>query len=358
VPNLWKHHKETIQEENKLITLVSIGINSHQDLSLKGIQAAREADKVYAETYTMKLDTTIPELEEVIGKKITPLKRNGMEEQADQLLQEAKTCNIAILVGGDALSATTHISLLLDAREDGVETKVIHGSSIFTSITDTGLSLYKFGKTVTIPLPEKGPVDTAIRTVKENYENGLHTLILLDLNMAEEKYLTIPHAIQRLIDTGEFNPETLLVGAARLGSRFPTIKADTAQELLHIDFGEPPHTIIAPGKLHFMEEEALESLADCPRKVIQNHNPVGETDRLITKYSVGCRRVLDELETRHLPVEITLEQVQELLKHTENYLYDAEYYRVDKKATALTCVAYAEGILDALKLLGVVDFEW
>ncbi len=341
-----------------MITLISIGINSHLDLSLKGIQAAQEADKVYAETYTMKLDTTIPELEETIGKKITPLLRNGMEEQADQLLREAKKQDIAILVGGDALSATTHISLLLDAVEDGIETKVVHGSSIFTSITDTGLSIYKFGKTVTIPLPEKGPVDTAIRTIKENYENGLHTLLLLDLNMAEDKYLSIPKAIKRLIDTGEFNPDTLLIGAARLGSRFPVIKADTATELLHVDFGDAPHTIIVPGKLHFMEEEALEKLAGCPRKVIQNHNPVGETDRLISKYSVGCREVLDRLEKRHLPAKITEEQVDELLKHTENYLYDGEYYRTDKKATALTCVAYAEGILDALKLLGIVDFEW
>jgi hypothetical protein len=107
-----------------------------------------------------------------------------------------------------------------------------------------------------------------------------------------------------------------------------------------------------------MEEDALEALAGCPRKVIQNHNPVGETDRLITKYSVGCRKVLDALEKKHLPREITSEQVDELLKHVENYLYDGEYYRIDKKATALTCVAYAEGILDALKLMGIVDFEW
>ncbi|MBD3171368.1 DUF357 domain-containing protein, partial [Candidatus Bathyarchaeota archaeon] len=37
---------------------------------------------------------------------------------------------------------------------------------------------------------------------------------------------------------------------------------------------------------------------------------------------------------------------------------DAEYYRTDKKPTALTCVAYSEGILDALKLLGILEFEW
>ncbi len=138
----------------------------------------------------MKLDTTIPELEETIGKPITPLQRNGLEEQADQLLKEAKTKHVAILVGGDALSATTHISLLLDAHDDKIETQVIHGSSIFTAITDTGLSLYKYGKTVTIALPEKGPVDTAIRTIKENSEHGLHTLLLLDLNMRGKQ---IPH---------------------------------------------------------------------------------------------------------------------------------------------------------------------
>ena len=341
-----------------MITLVSIGLNSHLDLSLRAINAAKNADKIYAETYTMKLETTITELEKTIGKTITPLERNGLEEQADQLLLEGKTKNIAILVGGDALSATTHISLLLDAKDDGTPTQVIHGSSIFTAITDAGLSLYKYGKTVTIPLPEKGPVDTVIRTIKENYEHGLHTLMLLDLNIEREKYLTIPQAIQRLLDTGDLEPDTLLVGVARLGSRNPEIRADTATELIQHDFGDPPYALIAPGRLHFLEEEALEALAGCPRKVIQGHNPIGETDRLITKYTQGCRRVLEELKPLNLPSKITENQVKELLKHTENYLDDAEYYQKDKKPVALTSVAYTEGILDALKLLGIVEFEW
>jgi len=30
-----------------------------------------------------------------------------------------------------------------------------------------------------------------------------------------------------------------------------------AKELLGIDFGKPPHVIVVPGKLHFMEGEAL-----------------------------------------------------------------------------------------------------
>jgi len=341
-----------------MITLISIGLNSHLDLSLQGIKAAQEADKVYAETYTMKLDTTVEELEETIGRRITLLGRNGLEDQADQILREAMDQYVAILVGGDALSATTHISLLLDAREMGIPTRVIHGSSVFTAVTDTGLSIYKFGKTVTIPLPEKGPVDTVIDTIQGNYEQGLHTLLLLDLDAAKGKYLTIPHAIQRLLDSGRFNPETLLVGAARLGSSFPIIKADSAEKLLHHDFGEPPHVLIAPGKLHFIEEEALESIADCPREAIINHNPIGECDRLIDKYTKGCRSVLESLKKNSLPAQVTEAQITELIKHVENYLDDAEYYRLDKKYTALTCVAYGEGILDALKLLGLVEFEW
>jgi diphthine synthase len=341
-----------------MLTLVSLGINSHMDMSLKGLEKAREADRVYAEMYTMKMDTTIEELSELVGKKVTPLPRGGMEEQGEKLIKEAKTQHVVVLVGGDALSATTHISLLLDAKQEGVETGVVHGSSIFTSITDTGLSIYKFGKTVTIPFPEKGPVDTVLRTLKENQEYGFHTLILLDLNMAEDRYLSINKAIQRLFKTEKFSPETLLVGVARLGSDFKTIKAGSAEELSRYDFGDSPHALIAPGNLHFLEEDALVELAGCPREIFQTHKPQGEVDRLIEKYTRGCRKVLAELKKKEYPLEITEEQVMEMLKHTERYLDDAEYYWGEQKAVALTSVAYAEGILDALKLLGIAEFEW
>jgi diphthine synthase len=340
------------------LTLVSIGINSHMDMSLKGVEAARQADRVYAEMYTMKMDTTLHELEELVGKPITPLPRGGMEEKGDELIKTAKEMDVAVLVGGDALSATTHISLLLDAKQEGVETEVIHGSSIFTSITDTGLSIYKFGKTVTVPFPEKGPVDSVLRTLRENHEYGNHTLMLLDLDMAEDRYLSINDAIKRLFETEKFSRDSLLIGVARLGSRFPTIKADTAEALSRYDFGNPPHALIAPGRLHFLEEDALVELAGCPRDIVEAHKVQGEMDRLIAKYTKGCRKVLGEFKNRELPATITEEQVKEMLEHTERYLDDAEYYRGEQKAVALTSVAYAEGILDALKLLGLVEFEW
>ena len=61
--------------------------------------------------------------------------------------------------------------------------------------------------------------------------------------------------------------KTLAVGIARAGSTNPTVKADFLKELLRYDFGEPPHSIIFPGKLHFMEAEALIVLASAPKKL-------------------------------------------------------------------------------------------
>ncbi len=84
----------------------------------------------------------------------------------------------------------------------------------------------------------------------------------------------------------------------------------------------------------------------------------GELDRLIEKYSRGCRKVLDRMELGRLPREVGESQVRELLDHAERYLSDAMYYAGDRKATALASVSYAEGVLDALKLLSLVDFEW
>jgi len=340
------------------LTLISIGLSSHRDLSLRAIEAARQADRVYAETYTMKLDTDPRLLGEAIGRPVQPLTRGQLEEDAGRLLDEAEKGDVAVLVGGDALTATTHISLVVDAVRRGVPVKIIHGASVFTAVAETGLSLYKFGRTVTVPLPEKGPVDSVTRALRENREHGLHTLILLDLDEPNKRYLTIGQAIARLEETGEFNKDTLLVGVARLGSDSQMIRADTAINLKTQDFGDPPHAIVAPGRLHFMEEEALKTLAGCTPELLKDRKVQGETDKLIEKYSVGCRRVLEELKTGPLPKTIDRAGVDELLDHTKRYLDDAEYYRGEDKPVALTSVAYAEGLLDALKLLGLVEFEW
>jgi len=340
------------------LTLISVGLSSHLDLSLRALEAARGAHHVYAEAYTMRLDTTVEALEKTIGRPVTPLQRGGMEEEAPRLLEAAENSNVAILVGGDALAATTHMSLLVDAAKRSIPIKVVHGSSVFTAIAETGLSLYKFGRVVTVPLPDKGSVDTVLSVLKENAEYGLHTLLLLDLDIPAGRYLTVPEAIARLRDSGRFPMSTLMVAAARLGSDAQIIRADTALNLMADDYGDPPYALAVPGQLHFLEEEALQVIAGCPSSLLEGRSVQGEVNGLVEKYIKGCRRVLEALKVAELPVEVKEEAVAGILDHVRRYLEDAEYYRADRKPVALTSVAYAEGVLDALKLLGLADFQW
>ena len=343
------------------LTLISIGLTDEDDLSQRALKEARSCDALYAELYTMILDTDTERLTHAIGKPVKPLTRSQMEENSDALLEEAKQTKVGILIGGDALTATTHLPLLLDAAKKGIKTTVIHGSSILTAIAETGLSLYKFGRTVTLPLPEKAPPDTVLRTLTENKEHGLHTLILLDLDTQKKQAHTIPEAIRILLEaeTPEaYNRDTLTIGVARLGWNNQTIKANTAGGLSNHDFGDPPHAIVVPGRLHFLEAEALKTIGGCPPDALEHHKPASTTDTLIEKYTTGCRKAINELETRDPVKGITLDEVKALIEHAERYLNDADHYAGERKATALASVSYAEGILDALRLLGLVEFEW
>jgi len=50
---------------------------------------------------------------------------------------------------------------------------------------------------------------------------------------------------------------------------------------------------------------------------------------------------------------------EKVLNYAKRYLEDALYYRDQKRfETALASVAYCEGLLDALKLLGMIEFQW
>jgi diphthine synthase len=339
------------------LSLISVGLANEQDMSLRALEEARGCNALYAELYTMKLATTLATLTDLVGKPVALLLRRDLEENSTKIIGEAKSGRIGILIGGDCLSATTHFSLLLEAKTNGVETHIIHGSSIFSAIAETGLSLYKFGRTVTMPFPEKGPADTVLHGIERNLSEGLHTLVLLDLDNEQNKYMSVPQAIMGLIEVG-ISPETLVVGVARLGQPNSIIKAGRATDVALLDFGEAPHSLVVPGPLHFLEEDALKTLANCPRELLKNRDVKPELDRLIDKYIDGCRRVRETMKTTDPTSPPNSAQIRGILDHVDRYLADAEYYRTDKRTTALTSVAYAEGILDALKLLGIADFQW
>jgi hypothetical protein len=82
-------------------------------------------------------------------------------------------------------------------------------------------------------------------------------------------------------------------------------------------------------------------------------------EALTAKYISMAERVLSELKRTETPITLTEESVADVLRWAVDYLEDAKYYKAqDKLETSLTSVAYCEGLLDALRLLGAVKFEW
>jgi hypothetical protein len=82
-------------------------------------------------------------------------------------------------------------------------------------------------------------------------------------------------------------------------------------------------------------------------------------EALASKYIGSAEKVLSELERAPTPISLTAESVATILRWANDYLADAKYYKAQGKLeTSLTSVAYCEGLLDALRLLGAVKFEW
>jgi diphthine synthase len=241
--------------------IIGIGLCDEKDISLKGLEAVKKCDKVFLESYTSLLQCEVGDLEKQYGKKIILADRDMVEKKSDSILEAGK--NVAFLVIGDALSATTHVDLMQRAKEKGIDVEVIFNASVLTAVSLTGLQLYKFGKTGSIPYPEKGfEPETPYNILKENKD--MHTLLLLDLRPGEKRFMTVSEAIEYLLKIekkkGEklFMEETFCVGCARLGCKDYVVKAGTAKELLKQDFGKAPHCLIVPGKMHFVEEEMIQ----------------------------------------------------------------------------------------------------
>ncbi len=235
--------------------LVGIGLWDKKDISVKGLEIIRNCSEIYLESYTSKLNTSISELEKFYGKKINIASREFIENRFSEIIEEAKKADIAVLIIGDVFSATTHISLFIQAKRADVKVSVIHNASIVSAIGIVGLEIYKFGRTTSIPF-ENQKVYSPIDVMNSNKEHGLHTLFLFDLEPKNDRYMNIKEALQFLIDKG-IDQNEKAVGIAGLGSDDPNIFYGKLSQLQDIETEKYPQCLIIPGNLHFMEEEAL-----------------------------------------------------------------------------------------------------
>ncbi len=240
-----------------MLYLVGLGVWNEKDISLRGIEICRQADSIYCELYTAYWGGDLKRLEKLAGKKITKLGRKDVEEGSDKILEEAKRKDIALLVPGDPLVATTHVHLILEAKKNGIPVEVVHSSSVYTSIARTGLQIYKFGRTGTVIAPRGGYKSEGFYDlVRENLKHGLHTLLLLDRDMSTKKALEILSGIESKKRRKILKHAVI---CSKLGSEHERIVYGKIRDLLGIDL-DPPAVIIIPGKLHFMEKEFLEML--------------------------------------------------------------------------------------------------
>ncbi len=231
--------------------LYLIGAGIAGDFTLEGIETLKKCDEVYIEVYTNPpLEDKIKDIEKLTGKEVMKVDRKEVE--SDFLLGSAKDKNIALISGGDPLTATTHISLVIDTRKQGIPVKIIHNSSIYTAAAGrAGLQIYRFGKTTSLvnPRPNYKPT-SSLDVIKANLKSDMHTLVLLDTEPQPMKAKT---ALEML---SEFSTAVVL---SRLGEKDEKIIYGKIEELKGKDLGKPPFSMIIPAKLHPLEEEYLEA---------------------------------------------------------------------------------------------------
>jgi diphthine methyl ester synthase len=225
------------------MTLYIIGLGlTTRGISLHGKKILKNVSKIYLESYTVEFPYTKNELEKELKIKVIDVGREVVE--SERLVNESKDEDVALLVYGSPLSATTHISLINSCKENNVKVSVLHAGSVLSAVAECGLSLYKFGKTASIPKWVPGFKPTSyMDIVKDNQKIGAHTLMLVDIGLSFDD-------CRKQLDISE-----KVVVCSKLGvkSRFFYSTLDDIDS----DKVKAPYCIIVPGEISDYELESL-----------------------------------------------------------------------------------------------------
>ena len=229
--------------------LIGLGLNE-KGYSREAYDAITKCKKIYVDNYTIEFPYEMKNLEKQFPKeKFILLNREAVEGL--EFLNEARKTDVALLVYGSPLTATTHITILKEAKTNKIKTKVIYSASILDAIAETGLQIYKFGKITSMPNFE---AESFIGIVKENLKTNAHSLILIDINM---EYLIALERLEKLLKKNKIETEEIVV-CSKLGTEDQKIFYGEIPKLRNKKI-EAPFCFIIPGELHFMEKEFLEN---------------------------------------------------------------------------------------------------
>ena len=342
-----------------MLWFVGLGISGTRSIPIEVVKIIQEADFVYLEAFTSPISKQHEdEIKNMVNGSFKIAKR-WLVEDGQEILKTSKSSAVVLLSYGDPYVATTHIELRTRAKLENIKTSTIHSASAITSMTgEAGLQFYKVGRMVTI-MNEKKSTITPYTAIFKNLTQGLHSIILLEYNHDENYFLDPKDAISNLLDVEKeqkrnvLNNDTFAIIASRIGFETQKIISGKFSNLLKVDFGEPPHSIIITGKLHFTESDAINVLTECLDKPSDNSTRIKSTSvQMIEKYVPMVRKALEEIR----PLYNDTKEFQEVFENAELYINDAEnFLKQGKDENAVLSIGYADGLVDALRIAKGID---
>eukprot|EP00808_Paulinella_micropora_P028814 g48847.t1 len=230
-----------------VLYFIGLGLGDEKDITVRGLEVVRKCKRVFLESYTAILGVDQKKLEAFYQRKLIDADRNLVESSAEQILEDAQTEDIAFLVVGDPLAATTHTDLFLRAAKQKIRVEILHNASIMNAVAVCGLQLYQFGQAVSIPFFKDSWRPTSwYEKIKKNKDCGFHTMCLLDIKTKEPaefevntyrrglleaprpkflppRFMAINQAIEQLLEAeathkfGICTPNAVVIGLARVG---------------------------------------------------------------------------------------------------------------------------------------------
>ena len=342
-----------------MLWFVGLGISGFKSIPNEAIDVLAKADIVYLEQFTSPIGKSdLAKIKKATKGEFKPAKR-WLVEDGNEILENAKKKKVVLLSYGDPYIATTHIELRERAIKDKIKTYSIHASSSLTSmIGECGLHFYKVGRIATI-MSEMKSLTTPYYVIYKNVIEGNHTVLLLEFNQDKDFFLDPKDALNGLLETEKgqrrkvISSSTFAIVASRIGFKDQEIVSGKISSLKKRDFGEPPHTVIIPGRLHFTESDALKVLGECIDEPFDNAEKTRKISvQMIEKYIPMVREALEEVQ----PYYKDQKEYEVILENAELYVRDAEKFLEDgQDEVAILSIGYADGLVDALRLAKGLD---
>ena len=341
-----------------MLWFIGLGISGFKSIPNQALEVLENADIVYLEQFTSPISKSdLVKIKKATSAEFRKAKR-WLVEDGKEILEVAKKNKVVLLSYGDPYIATTHIELRTRAIDEKIKTFTIHASSSLTSmIGECGLHFYKMGRIATIM--SEMSLETPYYVIYKNIIDGNHTILLLEYNQDKEFFLDPKIALEELLETEKgqrrkvIDPSTFAIVASRIGLKNQKIISGKISNLIKNDFGQPPHTIIIPGRLHFTESDALKILSECIDEPFDNTEKTKKISKqMMEKYVPMVRDALEEIKPHYKDKE----EFQIILENAELYIQDAENFLLNgQDEVAILSIGYADGLVDALRLAKGMD---